>query len=124
MGRKFSSDFIKSQLEEIRVSKNAEYSSGIASTLIKLIEYEELPDNSKLFIEPYTGQQTINAIKEVRQLTGLGLREAKDLVQLGGLVTEGPDFNRIMNVKKSLDQFVQTRLECDGLKGVLFNTKN
>jgi len=35
------------------------------------------------------GAQKINVIKEVRALTGLGLKEAKDLVEAGGKIKEG-----------------------------------
>jgi large subunit ribosomal protein L7/L12 len=34
------------------------------------------------------GAQKINVIKEVRAITGLGLKEAKDLVEAGGKVKE------------------------------------
>jgi large subunit ribosomal protein L7/L12 len=35
------------------------------------------------------GAQKINVIKEVRAITGLGLKEAKDLVEAGGKIKEG-----------------------------------
>ena len=35
------------------------------------------------------GGKKINVIKEVRAITGLGLKEAKDLVEAGGKVKEG-----------------------------------
>lgn len=35
------------------------------------------------------GPNKINVIKEVRAITGLGLKEAKDLVEAGGKVKEG-----------------------------------
>ena len=35
------------------------------------------------------GANKINVIKEVRGITGLGLKEAKDLVEAGGKVKEG-----------------------------------
>ncbi len=35
------------------------------------------------------GANKINVIKEVRAITGLGLKEAKDLVEAGGKVKEG-----------------------------------
>ena len=34
------------------------------------------------------GEKKINVIKEVRTLTGLGLKEAKDLVEAGGKVVK------------------------------------
>ena len=35
------------------------------------------------------GEKKINVIKEVRAITGLGLKEAKDLVEQGGKIKEG-----------------------------------
>ena len=35
------------------------------------------------------GDKKINVIKEVRAITGLGLKEAKDLVEAGGKIKEG-----------------------------------
>ena len=35
------------------------------------------------------GASKINVIKEVRAITGLGLKEAKDLVEAGGKIKEG-----------------------------------
>jgi large subunit ribosomal protein L7/L12 len=35
------------------------------------------------------GANKINVIKEVRAITGLGLKEAKDLTEAGGVVKEG-----------------------------------
>ena len=37
------------------------------------------------------GASKINVIKEVRGITGLGLKEAKDLVEAGGKIKEGID---------------------------------
>ena len=37
------------------------------------------------------GASKINVIKEVRGITGLGLKEAKDLVEAGGKIKEGVD---------------------------------
>ena len=35
------------------------------------------------------GEKKLNVIKEVRAITSLGLKEAKDLVEAGGVVKEG-----------------------------------
>jgi large subunit ribosomal protein L7/L12 len=48
------------------------------------------------------GAQKINVIKEVRAITGLGLKEAKDLVEAGGKIKEGV-----------------TKAEADDIKGKL-----
>ena len=50
------------------------------------------------------GEKKINVIKEVRALTGLGLKEAKDLVEAGGkAVKEGVNKEEAEAVKKKLE---------------------
>jgi large subunit ribosomal protein L7/L12 len=50
------------------------------------------------------GDKKINVIKEVRALTGLGLKEAKDLVEAGGKpVKEGVSKDEADKVKKQLE---------------------
>ena len=50
------------------------------------------------------GDKKINVIKEVRALTGLGLKEAKDLVEAGGkAVKEGISKDEAAKVRKQLE---------------------
>ncbi|MDJ1016124.1 MAG: 50S ribosomal protein L7/L12 [Paracoccaceae bacterium] len=50
------------------------------------------------------GAQKINVIKEVRAITGLGLKEAKDLVEAGGkAVKEGVDKSEAEEIKGKLE---------------------
>ena len=49
------------------------------------------------------GANKINVIKEVRGITGLGLKEAKDLVEAGGKVKEGASQADAEEVKKKLE---------------------
>ena len=50
------------------------------------------------------GANKINVIKEVRALTGLGLKEAKDLVEAGGkAVKEGVDKAEAEDIKGKLE---------------------
>ena len=49
------------------------------------------------------GASKINVIKEVRALTGLGLKEAKDLVEAGGKIKEGVDKAEAEEVKGKLE---------------------
>ena len=49
------------------------------------------------------GPNKINVIKEVRVITGLGLKEAKDLVEAGGKVKEGVSKADAEGFKKTLD---------------------
>jgi len=49
------------------------------------------------------GPNKINVIKEVRTITGLGLKEAKDLVEAGGKVKEGASKADAEVLKKKLE---------------------
>ena len=49
------------------------------------------------------GASKINVIKEVRGITGLGLKEAKDLVEAGGKVKEGASKADAEEMKKKLE---------------------
>ena len=51
------------------------------------------------------GDKKINVIKEVRTITGLGLKEAKDLVEAGGkAVKEGVAKAEAEEIKKKLEE--------------------
>lgn len=50
------------------------------------------------------GPNKINVIKEVRGITGLGLKEAKDLVEAGGKVKEGVSKADAEGFKKKLEE--------------------
>ncbi len=51
------------------------------------------------------GAKKINVIKEVRGITGLGLKEAKDLVEAGGkAVKEGVSKDEAEEIKKKLEE--------------------
>lgn len=49
------------------------------------------------------GANKINVIKEVRAVTGLGLKEAKDLVEAGGKVKEAAPKAEAEDIKKKLE---------------------
>ena len=49
------------------------------------------------------GASKINVIKEVRSITGLGLKEAKDLVEAGGKIKEGVSKEEAEDVKGKLE---------------------
>ena len=50
------------------------------------------------------GPNKINVIKEVRTITGLGLKEAKDLVEAGGKVKEAATKTDAEAIKKKLEE--------------------
>jgi large subunit ribosomal protein L7/L12 len=49
------------------------------------------------------GEKKIQVIKEVRAITSLGLKEAKDLVEAGGTVKEGVSKQEADEIKKKLE---------------------
>ena len=49
------------------------------------------------------GEKKIQVIKEVRSITSLGLKEAKDLVEAGGSVKEGVSKQEAEEIKKKLE---------------------
>ena len=49
------------------------------------------------------GAKKIQVIKEVRSVTSLGLKEAKDLVEAGGVVKEGVSKQEADDIKKKLE---------------------
>jgi large subunit ribosomal protein L7/L12 len=52
-----------------------------------------------------TGEKKINVIKEVRAITGLGLKEAKDLVEAAPkAVKEGVNKDEAAKIKKQLEE--------------------
>ena len=63
---------------------------------------EEKTDFDVVLVE--AGPNKINVIKEVRAITGLGLKEAKDLVEAGGKVKEAAPKAEAEEVKKKLEE--------------------
>ncbi|TDT67919.1 LSU ribosomal protein L12P [Hypnocyclicus thermotrophus] len=50
------------------------------------------------------GAKKINVIKAVRGITGLGLKEAKELVEAGGTIKEAVSKDEAEEVKKQLEE--------------------
>ena len=49
------------------------------------------------------GEKKVEVIKAVRAITGLGLKEAKDLTEAGGVVKEGASKDEAEKIKKDLE---------------------
>jgi len=66
-------------------------------------EVEEKTEFDVILLE--AGEKKINVIKEVRAITALGLKEAKDLVEAGGkAVKEGVSKAEAEEIKKKLEE--------------------
>ncbi|MEM9959395.1 MAG: 50S ribosomal protein L7/L12 [Pseudomonadota bacterium] len=64
---------------------------------------EEKSEFDVILVE--AGAKKINVIKEVRAITGLGLKEAKDLVEAGGKpVKEAASKDEAEEIKKKLEE--------------------
>lgn len=64
---------------------------------------EEQTEFDVILVE--AGDKKINVIKEVRAITSLGLKEAKDLVEAGGkAVKEGASKEEAEEIKKKLEE--------------------
>ena len=64
---------------------------------------EEQTEFDVILVE--AGAKKINVIKEVRAITGLGLKEAKDLVEAGGkAVKEGASKEEAATIKTKLEE--------------------
>lgn len=64
---------------------------------------EEEKDEFDVILEG-PGDKKIQVIKEVRGLTSLGLKEAKDLVDAGGVIKEGVAKAEAEELKKKLEE--------------------
>ncbi len=54
-------------------------------------------------IKPSTGDKKLSVIKEVRAITSLGLKEAKDLVEAGGAIKESVSKDEAADLKAKLE---------------------
>ena len=62
---------------------------------------EEQTEFNVVLISP--GEKKVEVIKAVRAITGLGLKEAKDLTEAGGIVKEGASKEDAAKMKKDLE---------------------
>ncbi len=62
---------------------------------------EEQTEFNVVLISP--GEKKVEVIKAVRAITGLGLKEAKDLTEAGGIVKEGATKEEAEKMKKDLE---------------------
>ena len=98
-------------LEAAELSKMLEEKWGVSASAA--VAVSAAPAGAAAAVEEQTeftvilkagGEKKINVIKEVRAITGLGLKEAKDLVEAGGkAVKEGVSKDEAQKLKKQLE---------------------
>ncbi len=95
------------ELKDILKDKHGiEPAAGAVAVMAGPAEAEAVEEQTEfdVILKSY-GEKKINVIKEVRALTGLGLKEAKDLVEAGGkAVKEGVTKDEAEAVKKKLEE--------------------
>jgi large subunit ribosomal protein L7/L12 len=97
-----ASELIKVLEEKWGVSAAAAVSVAAGPAAAAAAPVEEQTEFTVILISG--GDKKINAIKEVRTITGLGLKEAKDLVEAGGkAVKEGVSKDEAAKIKKQLE---------------------
>ncbi|OGH02136.1 MAG: 50S ribosomal protein L7/L12 [Candidatus Lambdaproteobacteria bacterium RIFOXYD1_FULL_56_27] len=98
------SEMVKEMEEKFGVSAAAAVSfAGAAPAAAAAVEEEKTEFD---VIMTSFGANKINVIKEIRGITGLGLKEAKDLVEAAGpdcKVKEGVSKDEAANIKKQLE---------------------
>ena len=98
-------------LEAAELAKLLEKTWGVSATATVIDRKKEgesppppPPQTEFAVILKSAGEKKINVIKEVRAITGLGLKEAKDLVEAGGkTVKEGITKDEADKLKKQLE---------------------
>ena len=99
------SEFVKQFEETFDVSAAAPVAvaaAGAPAAGGEAAPAEEEKDEFDVILES-AGDKKIEVIKEVRAITGLGLKEAKDLAEAGGVLKEGASKDDAEKMKKDLE---------------------
>ncbi len=97
-----AADLAKLLEEKWGVSAAAAVAVSAAPAAAAAAPVEEQTEFSVILVAG--GDKKINVIKEVRAITGLGLKEAKDLVEAGGkTVKDGVSKDEAAKLKKQLE---------------------
>lgn len=103
-----AADLVKKMEEKFGVSAAAPVAVAVAGAAAPAAEAEEEVTDVNVILES-VGDNKINVLKEVRAITGLGLKEAKDLVDnVPKPIKEG--------VKKEEAADIKAKLEAAGAK--------
>lgn len=76
---------------------------AVAGAVVAAAEEVEEQTEFDVILKGVADGKTIPVIKEVRVFTGLGLKEAKDLVTAGGAVKEGVSKEEANSIKEKLE---------------------
>lgn len=93
------SDLIKAMEEKFGVTATV----AVASAPVAAAEEVEEQTEFDIILKGVAEGKTIPVIKEVRALTGLGLKEAKDLVTAGGTIKEAVSKEEANSIKEKLE---------------------
>ena len=92
-------ELVKAIEEKFGVSAAAPVAAAVAAGPAAAVE-EQTEFN---IILKSAGDKKVEVIKAVRAITGLGLKEAKDLTEAGGVVKEGASKEEADKIKKDLE---------------------
>jgi len=95
------SDLIKAMEEKFGVTAAAPVAA--AGAAVAAAEEVEEQTEFDVILKGVAEGKTIPVIKEVRALTGLGLKEAKDLVTAGGAIKEAVSKDEAKSIKEKLE---------------------
>lgn len=102
-----ASELVKAMEEKFGISAAAPVAVAVGGGAAPAAAAEE-PAEVNVILEAH-GEKKIDVIKVVREITGLGLKEAKDLVEAGGkAVKEG--------ISKDEANAIKAKLEAAGAK--------
>ena len=91
-------DLVKAIEEKFGVSAAAPVAVAAAGPAAAVEEQTEFN-----VILKSAGEKKVEVIKAVRAITGLGLKEAKDLAEAGGILKEGASKDEAEKMKKDLE---------------------
>ncbi|MEA5030962.1 MAG: 50S ribosomal protein L7/L12 [Sphaerochaeta sp.] len=94
-------DLIKAMEEKFGVTAAAPVAA--AGAAVAAAEEVEEQTEFDVILKGVAEGKTIPVIKEVRAITGLGLKEAKDLVTAGGAIKEAVSKDEAKSIKEKLE---------------------
>jgi len=98
------SELVKMMEEKFGVSAAAPVAVAAVGAAPAAAEAAEEQTEFTVSLKSFDAAKKIGVIKEVRAITGLGLKEAKDLVEAGGTVKEGVAKAESQEIKKKLEE--------------------